>query len=62
MSQASPKVAAELTEFSHPLRRDYLPRPNINRHEAKAPKKLREDKSRVILIVDNGVAMVVLDK
>ena len=36
--------------------------PNISREEAKALKGLRENKSRVILTADKGVAMVVLNK
>ena len=38
------------------------PRPNITEEETRALKELREEQSRVILIVDKGKAMVVQDK
>ena len=38
------------------------PQPNISHGKTKAIKELREDKSRVILTVDKGVAVVVIDK
>ena len=37
-------------------------KPNIARDEFKVIKELREDHSRVVLIVDKGVAMVIMDK
>ena len=38
------------------------PKPNITEEEAKVLKELRQDKDRVILTVDKGMALVVLDK
>ena len=35
---------------------------NITREEYKALKELKEDKSRIIMTVDNGVALVIMDK
>ena len=44
------------------LKHDYHLKPNITREVAMDLKELRQDKDRVILTVDKGVAMVVLDK
>ena len=42
---------------------DHCPhKPNITADEHKAIKELREDQSRVVLTVDKGVAMVVIEK
>ena len=38
------------------------PKPNITKEEAKAIKDLKRDKERIVLTVDNGVSMVVMDK
>ena len=43
------------------LKKTQLPKPNITREEAKAIEELRRDQERVILTVDKGVPMVVLD-
>ena len=37
-------------------------KPNITMDEFKAVKELRKDQSRVVLTVDKGVAMVLIDK
>ena len=39
-----------------------LPRPNIRKKEEKAIQELRKDQSKIVLTVDKGVAMVVLEK
>ena len=39
-----------------------LTQPNITMEEFKAINRLREDQSRVVLIADKGVAMVIMDK
>ena len=44
------------------LRKSRTPRANITREEKNALKELKEDKYRIVLTVDKGVAMVVLDK
>ena len=38
------------------------PKPKINKEESKTLNKLRQDKDRVILTADKGVALVVLDR
>ena len=38
------------------------PKANISREEKKALRELKEDKDRIVLTVDKGEAMVVLDK
>ena len=37
------------------------PRPNLTHQEARAIKELKSDKTRIILMTDMGVAMVVMD-
>ena len=44
------------------LRRAKLPKPNLTKEEHKALKELREDKERMVLTADKGVAMVVMDR
>ena len=44
------------------LRKAKAPKPNIARQESIALSQLRRDKDRVILTVDKGVAMVVMDR
>ena len=44
------------------LRKGQTPKPNLNKEERRALSQLRKDQDRVILTVDKGVAMVVLDK
>ena len=44
------------------LKKVHLPRPNISRREREAIDQLRKDKNRVILAVDKGVSMVVMDR
>ena len=44
------------------LRKGKTSKPNLNKEERIALKQLRKDKDRIILTVDKGVAMVVLDK
>ena len=38
------------------------PRPNISTKEEKAIQELRKDQSKIVLTMDKGVAMVVLEK
>ena len=49
-------------ETNHLLRKARAPRANITREEKKAVRELREDKERIVLTADKGVAMVVLDR
>ena len=44
------------------LRKGKAPKSNLNKEESIALAQLKKDKDRVILTVDKGVAMVVLDK
>ena len=44
------------------LRKARAPRANITREEKKALRALKEDKDRIVLTAEKGVAMVVLDK
>ena len=44
------------------LRSTKPPKPNITKEEHKALKELREDKERMVLTADKGVAMVVMDR
>ena len=44
------------------LKKARAPRANITREEKKALRELKEDKDRIVLTADKGVAMVVLDK
>ena len=49
-------------ETNYLLRRAKPPRSNITKEEKKALKELREDKDRMVLTADKGVAMVVMDR
>ena len=44
------------------LRKAKVPKPNLTRQENIGLAQLKKDKDRVILTVDKGVAMVVMDK
>ena len=44
------------------LRKAKPPRSNITKEESKALRELREDKERMVLTADEGVAMVVMDR
>ena len=44
------------------LKKARAPRANITREEKKALRELRENKERIVLIAEKGVAMIVLDK
>ena len=44
------------------LRKAKAPKPNLTRQKSTGLAQLKKDKDRVILTVDKGVAMVVLDK
>ena len=44
------------------LRKAKPPKSNITREESKALRKLREDKERMVLTADKGVAMVIMDR
>ena len=55
--------AAELRgDINGLLRKGKAPKPNLNKQERIALAQLKKDHDRVILIVDRGVALVVLDK
>ena len=49
-------------EVNHLLKKAKIPRSNITKDEQGALKELREDKERMVLTVDKGVAMVVMDR
>ena len=49
-------------EINGILKKGKIPKPNLNKEERTALNKLRKDKDRIILMVDKGVAMVVLHK
>ena len=49
-------------EVKKVLKKVHPPRPNISRDERKAIERLRKDKTRVILMADKGVSMVVMDR
>ena len=49
-------------EINYLLKRAKPPRYNITKEEKKALKELREDQDRMVLTVDKGVAMVVMDR
>ena len=44
------------------LRKGKAPKPNLNKQERIALSQLKKDQDRVILTVDKGVVLVVLDK
>ena len=44
------------------LKKTHPPKPNISREEQKAIENLRKDDTRIVLTVDNGVALVVMNK
>ena len=55
--------AEELTgEIKSVLKKIQAPKYNISREERKAIEELRRDKTRIILTVDKGVSMVVMDR
>ena len=49
-------------EIKAVLKKIHLPKFNITREERKAIEELRRDKTRMILTVDKGVSMVVMDR
>ena len=49
-------------EVKKALKNVHPPRPNLSKREKEALDRLRKDKSRVILTVDKGVSMVVMDR
>ena len=49
-------------EINAVLRKGKAFKPNLNKEERIALNQLRKDKDRIILIVDKGVVMVVLDR
>ena len=61
-SKLQPGEAEELRgEVKSIIKKSCNPHPNITREEWKALKKLKEDKSRMVLTADKGVALVVMD-
>ena len=50
------------SEVYRVLRKTYHLKPNINRKELEALRQLRDDKSRMVLTADKGVALVVIDR
>ena len=50
------------TEVNILLQRPKPPKSNITKKEKKALKELREDQDRIVLTVDKGVTMVVMDR
>ena len=62
-SKLKEEDAAELRgEINGILKKGKIPKPNLDKDERTALHQLRKDKDRVILMVDKGVTMVVLDK
>ena len=62
-SKLKEEDAAELRgEINGILKKGKIPKPNLDKDERIALHQLRKDKDRVILTVDKGVTMVVLDK
>ena len=62
-SKLKEEDATELRgEINAVLRKGKAPTPNLNKEERTALNQLRKDKDRIILTVDKGVAMVVLDR
>ena len=63
-TKLTPGEAEELgIETSHLLKHKCpLSTPDITKEEFRAIKELREDQSRIVLTVDKGVAMVIMDK
>ena len=62
-SKLKAEDGAELRgEINAVLRKGKAPKPNLNMEERIALNQLRKDKDRIILTVDKGVAMVVLDR
>ena len=59
LDQDSQELRAETSCL---LKKATAPRANITREENKALRELREDKERIVLTVDKGVPMVLLDK
>ena len=49
-------------EIKSILKKIYPPKSNITREEAKAIQELKKDTDRIILTIDKGVSMVVMDK
>ena len=61
-SKLQPSEAEELRGEVKPIiKRSHNPHSNITREEWKALKELKEDKSRMVLTADKGVALVVMD-
>ena len=61
-SKLQPSEAEELRgEVKSIIKKSHNPHPNITREEWKALKELKEDKSRMVLTADKGVALVVMD-
>ena len=58
----SPKQQSDLRQKPVIYIEEIAPRSDISIEEAKVFSELRKDKSRVILTVEKGVAMVVMDK
>ena len=56
------KVEELRGEDKEALKNVHPPRPNLSRSEKEALDSLRKDKSRVILMADKGVSMVVMDR
>ena len=56
------KVEELRGEVKKALKNVHPPRPNLSRSEKEALDRLRKDKSRVILMADKGVSMVVMDR
>ena len=61
-SKLQPGEAEELRgEVKSIIKKSHNPHPNITREDWKALKELKEDKSRMALTADKGVALVVMD-
>ena len=56
------KAEALRGEIKSALKKIQAPKYNITREERKAIEELRRDKTRIILTVDKGVSMMVMDR
>ena len=57
--QEAPEFKADVNSL---LRRTQTPRSSLSKEERKALTELKKNKDRMVLTMDKGVAMVVLDK
>ena len=49
-------------DINRVLRSSHPPKPNLNKAEAQAHRELTRDKDKLVLTVNKGVAMVIMDR